>query len=290
MDALRAWIDSWRSSPQVPEDLSGDTARIEIGHDGWLSPHPAVIRMPSQRGRGSILRGRDGIEPLCVVRHGTATPWGTGAAIARSWRATVQPHSAHVTIDVVTEPSRTAEVARWRLAGWQAEAEQLEALPVGAAVLYQHRSLLEQAWHAYGSTGGRRTSGTIEGHGLNVCSLGLEATCVGQVARRLDGRWRGWARGQGVGYGPAVPADQVQTIGIRTWHTYHPAVLDLERQLDAALLVRWPALAGDVTIDPAPDTGGVPVTVPAMAVGHSDVDPSRKADPYPTGASRGRTI
>ena len=114
---------------------------------------------------------------------------------------------------------------------------------------------------------------------------------MGQVARGAGGRYRGWASGLGVGHGAAVPDDQVQSVEGRTWHTYPLAALELERRLDAAFLERWPSLAGDVVVTPsdysARRLGVAPVTRPALAVGHVDVDPTRKADPYPTGRSRG---
>lgn len=88
----------------------------------------------------------------------------------------------------------------------------------------------------------------------------------------------------------------MRTIGGRTWHTYHPAVLELERELDVLLLSRFPSLAGNVTITPSPYTSRVlrgefragPIVRPAMAVWHLDPDPCRKADAYPTGEDRGR--
>lgn len=291
-------LSSWwseRAAPRVAEDLRGpfreppSPPRLSIANDGWIEGD-AVIRMPSRRGGASPLLSAG--TPVCVVRHGTATAWGTGGAIARSWRATSEPHSAHLTIDVITEAARDAEVARWRKLGWPGSAEQLAAMVPGTAVIYQHRSLLTTSWHAYGSTDGQRTSGTIDGQHLNTISIGIEATCVGQVARKLDGEWRGWKSGKGVGFGPAVPADQVQTIGTRSWHVYHPSVLALEADLDSVLLARFPSLAGDVTITPSPYTaakiGAKPAMRPAMAVGHIDVDPTRKSDPYPTGDRRGR--
>lgn len=300
--SLFASISSWWAARVVApvEDHRGpdadppDPPGLVLGADGWLAG-AAVIRMPSARG-GTSPKLAAG-EPVCVVRHGTATAWGTGGAIARSWRAEVDNHSAHVTIDAVVEDARDTEVRRWRKLGWIAEAQQLAALAPGTAVVYQHRSLYTTSWHAYGKLrDGTRTSGTINGEHFNPISLGIEATCVGQVARKLDSQWRGWAESDGVGYGPAVPADQVRTIGGRTWHTYHPAVLELERELDVLLLARFPTLAGNVTIAPSPYTvralagelRASPIIRPAMAVGHIDVDRRRKADPYPTGDNRGR--
>jgi hypothetical protein len=291
----RWWVDR---SAAPAEDHRGpdadppDPPHLVLGADGWLAG-AAVIRMPSARG-GTSPKLAAGA-PVCVVRHGTATAWGTGGAIARSWRSTVDNHSAHLTIDVVVEAARDAEVARWRRLGWHAEATQLAAMAPGVAVIYQHRSLYATSWHAYGSTGGQRTSGTIAGAHFNSMSLGIEATCVGQVARKLDPQWRGWREDDGVGYGQVVTAGQVRTIGGRTWHTYHDAVLDAERKLDVLLLARFPSLAGNVTITPSPYTARVlagefragPIVRPALAVGHIDVDPRRKSDPYPTGESRG---
>lgn len=288
MTALRLWLDQIRAAKPAPEDHRGPDAlpvRITVDADGWLVG-PGVIRMPSARGGASatMVAGT----PVCVVRHATATPWGTGATIARSWRSSVESHSAHMTIDVVTEPARTAEVKRWRALGWSAEADQLAAADAGAAVVYQHRSLLTTAWHAYGATpSGVRTSGTIDGQHLNAISIGIEATCVGLVRRDKAGRWRGWSSAGGVGTGAVVPDDQV-TDG---WHTYHPSVLELERQIDAALLERFPSLAGvDVTITPSSysaNEGHTTQRVTRMAVGHWHVDPTRKTDPYPTGRGRG---
>ncbi|MGL4445715.1 MAG: hypothetical protein ACRCU1_18975 [Alsobacter sp.] len=293
------WSESSRPQPEDhrgPEPHVAPPPGLAIDADGWLVGD-AVIRMPSARGGHSPKLSAG--EPVCAVRHATATAWGTAGAIARSWRATVENHSAHVTIDVIVAAARDAEVARWRWRrlGWHAEADQLAAMAPGAAVIYQHRSLLTTSWHAYGAlddAAKTRTSGTINGEHLNAISIGIEATCVGQVARKLDGQWRGWRSGQGVGYGPAVPADQVQTIGGRSWHRYHP-VLALEIELDAVLLARFPSLTGEVTITPSPYTAralkgelrALPVTRPAMQVGHIDVDPMRKADPYPTGSRRG---
>jgi hypothetical protein len=295
---------SWwseRTRPQSPaEDMRGDEVpEFVIDAAGWIHG-PGVIHMPSARGRAKY-KTMGGL-PSCVVRHGTATAWGTASAIARSWRATLENHSAHVTIDVVTKDEQAAEATRWRKLEWHTEAAQLAAMAPGGAVIYQHRSLLTTAWHAAGSVGEGEnkqvTSGTVAGLGLNDCAIGIEATCVGQVARKLDSQWRGWKSGAGVGYGPAVPADQVQTLGGKSWHTYHPAVLEVERELDVLLLARFPSLAGEVTITPSPYTvrafkgelRAQPATRPAMAIGHIDVDPTRKADPYPTGAARGRGV
>lgn len=286
MNPFARFASWWRDRSAPIEDSRGEEpAGVTIDAQGWIHG-PGVIHMPSARGRGILY-------PRCVVRHGTATPWGTGAAIARSWRETYATHSAHVTIDVVTE--RTAEVKRWRDRGWNAEADQLAALAVGAGVIYQHRSLLDVAWHAAGSIGEgdakEVTSGTVGGVGLNYVSIGIEMTCVGQVAKRLDSRWRGWLAGRGVGYGPIVPDEQVEASGGRNWHRYSPAALELEKQLDAALLARFPGLAGEVTITPSPYSvrrlGVGPLIRSAMQVGHVDVDPTRKTDPYPTGAQRG---
>jgi N-acetylmuramoyl-L-alanine amidase len=271
--------------------VEGDVLTIDAA--GWIHG-PGVIHMPSARGRGPLTS--PGGEPIAVVRHGTATAWGTAGAITRNWRETYDTHSAHATLDEIEKKARDAEVARWRKRGWRTEAAQLAAMAPGDAVLYQHRSLLSVAWHAAGSddVDGKKvvTSGTVGGLGLNDCSIGIEATCVGQVARGAGGHYRGWARGKGVGFGPAVPDNQVEVIGKRAWHRYPPAALELERRLDAALLARFPSLAGEVTITPSPyaaaKTGAKPVTRPAMAVGHIDVDPVRKSDPYPTGARRGR--
>lgn len=289
---LSWWAGRASTLPPQEDSRGDDPAELEIDAAGWIHGD-GVIHMPSARGRAKY-KTVGGL-PSCVVRHATATAWGTGGAIAREWRRVVEPHSAHVTIDVVLEPSRTAEVKRWKALGWAKEAEQLAALPVGAAVIYQHRSFLEGAWHAYGALADAtrtRTSGTIDGRHLNDISIGIEATCVGQVARKLDDRWRGWASGRGVGYGPAVTQEEVIVDERRSWHTYHPAVLAIETHLDALLLARFPSLAGEVTITPSPyaaaKVGAKPVTRPAMAVGHCDVDPTRKSDPYPTGARRGR--
>lgn len=289
---------SWwagRASTLLPqEDSRGDESPdLEIDAAGWIHGD-GVIHMPSARGRPKY-KTVGGL-PICVVRHGTATAWGTGGAIARSWRASIDNHSAHVTIDVITQAEQAAEVARWRKLGWHAEAAQLAALPVGSAVLYQHRSLITTAWHAAGSIGKGEdkqvTSGTVAGLGFNDCAIGVEMTCVGQVARKKDARWRGWAEGEGVGYGPAVPDDQVETIAGRTYHRYPEAALAKERQLDEAMLVAYPQLRGEVPITPSAysvrELGARPTVRPAMAVGHVDVDPTRKADPYPTGAARGR--
>lgn len=274
------------------EDTRGEEPPgLVIDAAGWIHGD-GVIHMPSARGRGML--PAEG--PTCVVRHGTATAWGTAATIARSWRATIENHSAHVTIDVVTKAEQAAEVARWRKLGWHAEAAQLAALPVGAAVLYQHRSLLAVAWHAAGSTevAGKSvtTSGTVGGWGLNQISLGIEMTCVGQLARKLDTKWRGWAEHKGVGYGPAAPDDQVELVAGRAYHRYPEPALAMERELDRALLLRFPRLSGDVVVTPSAysikEVQARPVTRPAMAVGHIDVDPKRKADPYPTGVQRGR--
>lgn len=269
---------------------------MTIDAGGWLVG-PGVIRMPSRRGpaagKAPLLEAGT---PKGVVRHGTATAWGTAAAIARSWRAEVETHSAHVTCDVIVEPARSAEVKRWRALGWAKEADQLAALAVGAGVIYQHRSFLSGSWHA-----GSVSSGTIEGHGPNDATFGIEATCVGQVAKKLDDQWRGWraddgddVKDEGVGYGPAVPADQVETIGGKTYHRYHPAALEIERLMDAALLARFPSLAGHTRIKPSSVTrqrkldGINTESVLRMAIGHEHFDPSRKTDPYPTGARRGR--
>lgn len=284
------WAD--RSLPPAEDHRGPEPEALFIDADGWLHG-PGVIRMPSARGGASATLAAGA--PVCVVRHGTATAWGTGATIARSWRATYDTHSAHVTLDVIVAAARDAEVRRWRALGWRAEADQLAALAPGAAVLYQHRSLLTTSWHAAGSVeiDGKDvvTSGTINGSGLNAISIGIEMTCVGQVARKLDRRWRGWLHGRGVGFGPAVPDDQVQVIDGRAWHTYHPAALELERQLDAVLLTRFPALAGEVTITPSPYSvrrlGTKPTLQDAMQVFHCHVDPTRKSDPYPTGDERG---
>lgn len=279
LDSLRSWLGSFKTA-------------MTIDAGGWLIG-PGVIRMPSRRGGTSLLLSTQ--RPLGVVRHGTATAWGTGAAIARSWRAELHAHSAHVTCDVIVEPARSAEVKRWRALGWGKEADQLAALPVGAGVIYQHRSFLSGAWHA-----GSASSGTIEGYRPNDATIGIEATCVGQVARKLDDQWRGWrgddgdeVKDEGVGYGPAVPAEQVETIGGKTYHRYHPAALELERLLDAALLARFPSLAGHTRIKPSAVTkqrkldviNAEPVL--RMAIGHDHFDPSRKTDPYRTGARRG---
>jgi len=288
-DRVIAPVDDHRGPDADPPD----PLQLVLGADGWLAG-ASVIRMPSARG-GTSPKLAAG-EPVCVVRHGTATAWGTGGAIARSWRAELDNHSAHLTIDVVVEAARAAEVIRWRKLGWHQEAQQLAAMAPGTAVIYQHRSLFTTSWHAYGAIGGQRTSGTVDGQHFNSISIGIEATCVGQVARKLDEQWRGWREGDGVGYGPAVPADQVRTIGGRSWHTYHPAVLELERELDVLLLARFPTLAGNVTITPSSYTSRVlqgefragSIVRPTLAVGHIDVDPRRKADPYPTGDSRGR--
>lgn len=288
---FRSWLAD-RAAPAIErEDSRGDEHGMTIDAQGWIHG-PGVIHMPSRRGGASAALAAG--KPVCVVRHGTATAWGTGATIARSWRDTYDTHSAHTTIDVIAAAARDAEVGRWRALGWRAEADQLAALPIGAGVLYQHRSLLTTSWHAFGRLKDQaktRTSGEIGGAGLNDIAIGIEATCVGQVARGAGGRWRGWAEGKGVGHGPAVPDDQVQTIGRASWHTYAPVALDLERLLDAALLERFPGLAGEVTVTPSPysvrELGTMPITRPAMRVGHVDVDPKRKSDPYPTGASRG---
>jgi hypothetical protein len=254
--------------------------------------------MPSRRG-GSAPTLEAG-KPKGVVRHGTATAWGTGAAIARSWRDAFEEHSAHVTCDVIVPTLRDAEVKRWRDLGWTKEAAQLAELAPGAGVIYQHRSFLQGAWHAAGKTSaGEITSATIEGMGFNASCIGVEMTCVGQVARKLDDQWRGWRANdgdnvadEGVGYGPAVPADQVEVIGRKAWHRYHPAALEIERMMDAALIERFPSLAGAALIKPSTYTakklGHVSVTpILRMAIGHVDVDPTRKEDPYPTGAGRG---
>lgn len=289
------WSDTSRAAAPHEDTCGSDPPGLDIDAAGWIHGDN-VIHMPSARGRGMLPAGG----PTCVVRHGTATAWGTAGAIARSWRSSVENHSAHVTIDVITKAEQAAEVARWRKLGWHAEADQLAALPVGAAVLYQHRSLLAVAWHAAGSievtVAGKKeqitTSGTVNGQGLNQVALGIEMTCVGQLAQKKDAQWRGWAEGKGVGYGPAVPEDQVETVAGKTYHRYPSAALALERQLDEALLVAYPQLRGEVTITPSAysvrEVGARSVTRPAMAVGHVDVDPTRKEDPYPTGASRGR--
>lgn len=298
MSVLSKFFTWWRDTAAIAhlehEDSRGDEPDIlTIDAAGWIYG-PGVIHMPSARGRGALTS--PGGEPLAVVRHGTATAWGTAGGIARTWRDTYDTHSAHVTLDVVDEKARDAEVARWRKLGWHAEAAQLAALAPGDAVLYQHRSLLAVAWHAAGSVeiAGKKvvTSGTINGLGLNACAIGVEATCVGQVARGAGGHYRGWASGKGVGHGPAVPDDQVEIIAGRAYHRYPPAALELERQLDAALLARFPRLAAEVVVTPSAysvrEVKARPVTRPALAVGHIDVDPTRKSDPYPTGLQRGR--
>jgi hypothetical protein len=290
MSLLRRLLPWWPPAAPPAEDLRGpDDGAISLDDDGWLVGD-GVIRMPSARGGTSSVMSQR--RPLGVVRHGTATAWGTAGAIARSWRAEVKTHSAHLTFDVVLTAARDAEVKRWRALGWHAEAAQLAALPEGAPVLYQHRSLFTSAWHAYGATpAGDRTSATIEGRHFNAATLGIEMTSVGRVAKRMDKQWRGWALGKGVGYGPAVPDDQVVTVDGKSWHRYPPAALESERGLDRLLRQRFPSLEGDALITPSEYTakriGAQPVLVPRVAIGHKVVDPTRKEDPYLTGEGRG---
>lgn len=291
MSLLRRLLPWWPPAAPPADDLRGpEDVAVNLDGAGWLIGD-GVIRMPSLR--GGVSRMLAARVPAGVVRHGTATVWGTGAAIARSWRAKVEAHSAHLTIDVVLDPARTAEVKRWRAAGWHAEASQLEARPAGSVVIYQHRALTTTAWHAYGrNADGVRTSGTIDGgEHFNAATLGIEMTSVGRVAKRLDKQWRGWAAGKGVGYGPAVPDDQVVTVDGKSWHRYHPAALEAEREMDRLLRQRFPSLAGDALITPSEyavgDIGAQPVLVPRMAISHKVVDPTRKDDPYLTGEGRG---
>lgn len=287
---------SWWNANAALAHLDDEDLQVEdegaqgltIDAAGWIHG-PGVIHMPSARGRGAL--SSPGGEPLCAARHATATVWGTAGAIARNWRKFVEKHSAHVTIGVIVKRAQDAEVRLWRKLGWHAESAQLAALVPGDAVLYQHRSLITVAWHAAGSTDGEVTSGTVNGLGLNYCSIGIEMECAGQVERDGAGAFRGWAREGGVGHGPEVPEDQVEIVGRRLWHRYPPAALALERRLDAALLARFPQLAGEVTVVPSAysvrELKAKPVTRPAMQVGHVDIDPKRKSDPYPNGAGRG---
>lgn len=288
------WRDTAAMAHLEHEDSRGiEDDALTVDAAGWIHGR-GVIHMPSARGRGALTSPAG--QPLCVVRHGTATAWGTAGAIARNWRETYDTHSAHATLDEIEKKARDAEVARWRKLGWRAEAAQLAAMAPGDSVLYQHRPLLSVAWHAAGSVeiAGKKvvTSGTVGGFGLNDCAIGIEMTCVGQVARGAGGHYRGWASGKGVGFGPAVADDQVEIIGKRAWHRYPPAALEMERRLDAALLARFPQLGGEVTVVPSAysvrKVGAKPVTCSAMAVKHKVVDPTRKDDPYLTGEQRGR--
>lgn len=117
-----------------PEDLLHDASRLEVDVDGWLVG-AGVERVPSVRHSAlSTPRG-----PHAIVFHYTATDVGTAKNLAKRIR---------------TYKRGVDRAASWHVC-------------VGAdGTLWQSVSFLRGSWHC--------AKGTIAGHRVNACSVGVE--------------------------------------------------------------------------------------------------------------------
>ncbi len=258
---------------QDERDHHDEDPALVVDAAGWLQG-PGVHRDTSPKWSKAPLLASTG--PVMVVSHGTATTRldSKGRPISVALLAAIRAHTG-------------------REASWH-------ALIDHEGEIWQSISFHCGAWHA----GSESAARVLVGGRLvppNLCSIGLEYVNAGEV-RRVDAAWslkaqamepalaawRAWPfAGQrpsegapkGRGPGPVVPESELVTLGAKRWHGYTAAQFEARRRIGEALLLRWPRLADMVTLQ-HPD--GRRVTVGALTCGHVDIDPRRKADPYPT--------
>jgi N-acetyl-anhydromuramyl-L-alanine amidase AmpD len=215
--------------------------------DGWLEG-AGVTRDTSRKWSRS--RHLEKVGPSLVVTHGTATLRGTTKALLRGLRESERQASWHVLID--------------------------EAGGIWQSISFDHA-----AWHA-GSESAALAD--IAGHLLpvNMCSVGIELINAGEV-RSVGGQWRAWpfAGDAERKAGPVVPVDETVLVGGKRFHAYTPEQVAAWSRVIGALRTEWPALGTAVTIQ---HRDGRRVIFPATRVGHVDIDPKRKTDPYPSWA------
>jgi len=229
------------------EDEAPDPpAVLVVRPDGWLEG-PGVHHDTSPKWSRSVRLERQG--PDAVVQHSTATAWGTMPALLNAIRR-----------------------KGGRDASWHACVDEF-------GDLWQSISFRRAAWHA-GSASAAKAE--IDGKlvPLNLCSIGIEVINAGEV-RKVGGVWRAWpfAGNDDRGPGPEIPDTQVVTLGPRHYHGYTSAQRMTCRRLWDAIRAAYPRVTRSVTLV-HPD--GKRDTMRGDVIGHVDVDPRRKSDPYPS--------
>lgn len=268
-------------------------AQYECGQDERDIEEPDPDLLVDAEGR---LQGRD-------VHHDTSPKWSKAPLLASTGPVLLVSHgTATPRLDSKGRPISEALLAAIRARGGR---------EASWHVLVDHRGEIWQsipftcgAWHA-GSDSAARVLVGARAVAANQCSIGVEYVNAGEV-RMVDAAWnttrqqfeaaqpawRAWpfagqkasdSAPRGRGAGPLVPEAELVLVGSRRWHAYTAAQFAARRRIHDALLLRWPALAREVTLV---HPEGRRVTVAALECGHVDIDPRRKADPYPTFVTR----
>jgi hypothetical protein len=246
---------------------------LVVDGNGWLRGEGVCYDTSPKSSPSPILSGTG---PVLVVWHGTATPRR----------------------DAKGRPISVALLKAIRQMGGRSASWHL--LVDDAGVIWQSIPFTRAAWHA----GSPSAASVVIGTRLvppNLCSIGIEMVNAGEV-RRVDAcwspkrlawlpapaEWRAWPFGGqkpsastpgGRGPGPCIPESELVTVGTRRWHAYTYEQREAHRRICDALCTRWPRLADQVTLE---HPHGARSTVGGISCGHIDIDPRRKADPYPT--------
>ena len=237
------------------------------------------------------------------VQHDTSTKWSRAPLLASSGPVMVVSHgTATARFDDKGRPVAEALLAAIRRKGGR-EAS-WHVLVDSEGWIWQSIPFAVGAWHA----GSASAADVVVADRLvppNLCSIGIEYVNAGECRfvdaawnmkrQQYEGArpaWRAWpfagqkpseSAPQGRPAGPEIPEAELVTLGSRRWHAYTSAQFEARRRINEALLRRWPQLASEVILQ---HPEGRRVTLSALEVGHVDVDPRRKADPYPTFVTR----
>lgn len=195
--------------PEEPVEIRRGRV-LAIDREGWVTGD-GVVRVPTARHSG-IMKSK---EPLGIVWHWTATGGGTGKTIANAWKkkpaAGQHVGSAHLVIE-------------------------------RDGTIYSLAPLHYSCWHAIG--------GPVAGkYRVNQCMVGVEMVAVGRVAKKKDDKYRGWAAEKGVGYGPAVPEEEVTQWGSKYYHYFSPEQIKTMEQLTALITSKYNMEPGLATTD-----------------------------------------
>jgi hypothetical protein len=238
-----------------------------------------------------------------AVHHDTSPKWSKAPLLASSGPVMVVSHgTATARLDAKGRPISDVLLAAIRKSGGREASWHVLVDHDGG--IWQSIPFAVGAWHA-GSESAARV--VVDGRlcAPNGCSIGVEYVNAGEC-RFVDAAWslkrqqyeaaqpawRAWpfsgqkpsaGAPQGRTAGPVIPEAELVALGSRRWHAYTAAQFEARRRINEALLRRWPQLAAEVVLQ---HPEGRRVTLSALEVGHVDIDPRRKADPYPTFVTR----
>jgi len=240
------------------DDLAepAEVSRVAAGPDwsidpgGWIIGDKRVVRVPTVRTSKLATGGG----PVMLVWHWTATPWGTGAGIARRVSTYTKGDRASSMHSIIEHDGTFYILAPATKGTWcQGGATAMKFVKEGVfrkdALGVQVRS--GERWAP--------SSDPKIGVSANALAFSFELVNLGEV-RLVNGRWRAWPFQPG---SPAVEEKDTVPKGKRRYHRFTTAQVESAARAARALVQAYGLRREDCRWT------------------HQQIDPTRKTDPGP---------